>query len=148
MSTWKWFSIEKDPLIAGVDPEITSGLEAARQEGVDEDPNHKGVPIVLASGRRPLDAELHLHGGVQDSSHLPHPPPDGLAKGVDVAVGSDQEMGVILAGLLSAGKFRRIGLYYRENVDGTKTWTHVHVDKDPDLFAKTGPVVWLKKEEN
>jgi hypothetical protein len=148
VSNWKWFNEKDDPLIVGEDPEVISGLDAARQQTVDEDPAHKGTPIVLTSGRRSMDSEIHLNGGVQDSSHLPHPPPDGVAKGVDIAVGNDQEMGAILAGLMSAGKFRRIGLYYRENADGSKTWTHIHADKDPDLFAKTGPCVWLKKEAN
>lgn len=148
MSTWKYFNADSDPLIVGEDPEVISGLDAARQQGIDEDPQHKGVPIILTSGRRSMDSELHLGGGVQDSSHLPHPPPDGLALGVDVAVASDQDMGVILCGLIAAGGFRRIGLYYRENADGTLTWTHIHVDKDPDLYAKTGTVVWLRKEQN
>lgn len=148
MSTWKYFNEESDPLIIGVDPEIISGLDAGRQQTVDEDPEHKGVPIILTSGRRSLDSELHLGGGVKDSSHLPHPPPDGLAKGVDVAVGSDQDMGYILCGLIASGKFRRIGLYFKKNSDGSLTWTHIHVDKDPDLFSKTGPVIWLKEEQN
>lgn len=146
MNNWKWFNPTEDPLIVGVDPEVVSGLDAARQQTVDEDPAKKGTPINLTSGLRSAAAEACLGGGVKDSSHLPHPP-NGLCMGVDIGVSSDQQMGAILAGLFCQG-FRRIGLYYKEAPNGSKIWTHIHADKDVALMAETGPAVWLLKEVN
>jgi hypothetical protein len=109
-------------------PETWALLDMARQKA--------GIPFVITSGKRTPEEEAALHGGVRDSAHI-------SGYGFDLACGDGKSLCLMLAGLLYAG-FRRIGIYHDANFNPT----HLHGDNDPDLLVKTGPVIWLKLEQN
>jgi len=95
-----------------------------------------GVPYIITSGLRTVAEETALRGGVRDSAHI-------SGYGFDLACTDGKMLCLILLGLLRAG-FLRIGIY----VDAAFNPTHIHADNDPDLLAKTGPCIWIKREQN
>lgn len=122
MTRWAYFS-EKE--VEGLDSELVSKLDTARKAA--------GIPFVITSGKRTVEQETALKGGVRDSAHI-----KGLA--VDLECGSDQNLFLMLRGLMAAG-FERIGVYH----DAKLIPRHIHVDIDTSLPPK---VVWLKMEQN
>jgi zinc D-Ala-D-Ala carboxypeptidase len=125
MSTWRWFNLEEDPLIIGLDNELLAMLDMARDKA--------GVPFLITSGKRTVEDNKGLTGAVGDSAHL-----TGLA--VDLSVENDNRLCLMIVGLVIAG-FRRIGIYH----DKDMTPRHLHIDID-----KTKPqnVIFLKLEQN
>ncbi len=126
MSTWKWFNEKDDPLIIGLDPELVSMLDNAR--------NIAGTPFVISSGKRSVEGNSILKGAVSDSSHL-------TGKAVDLAVGGSREYFLMMKGLYAAG-FRRIGQYLNATGDDA---VHLHVDIDE---SKDQDVIFSKREQN
>lgn len=124
MSNYHYFS---DAEIAQwqLDPELWAMLDMARDKA--------GVPFIITSGKRTVDQETALKGGVRDSAHI-----KGL--GVDIATGNDNLLCLILSGLFIAG-FRRIGIYH----DSQMVPHHIHADIDPDLPPN---VCWILLEQN
>lgn len=102
----------KDSEIAGLDPQLVSMLDDAREAA--------GVPIVITSGFRTPDQNASV-GGVSESSHT-----KGLA--VDVRCPNDQYGKQVAFGLGQAG-FKRAGFYDK----------HIHVDID---MEKPYPAKW------
>lgn len=129
MGPWKWFNLQDDPLIAGLDTELMAMLDMARDKA--------GVPFTITSGKRSPDQNAALCGAVQDSAHLA-----GLA--VDLAVpGDDHVFDRMLYGLTIAG-FVRKGQYF--SVQGAKLIPrHLHIDIDK---TKPQEVTWSLVEEN
>lgn len=122
VSKWAYFT-EKE--VEGLDSELVSKLDTARKAA--------GIPFVISSGRRTIEQETALKGGVRNSSHV-----KGLA--VDLKCGSDQALFLMLRGLMAAG-FERIGIYHDEK----QIPHHIHADIDASLPPKC---VWLKLEQN
>lgn len=126
MNNWKWFNEKDDPLIIGLDPQLVSMLDAAR--------NVAGVPFKITSGKRSAEGNSILKGAVADSSHL-------TGKAVDLAVGGSREYFLMLKGLYAAG-FRRVGQYMNAVGDDV---IHLHVDIDE---TKDQDVLFSKREQN
>jgi zinc D-Ala-D-Ala carboxypeptidase len=103
-----------DAEIVGLQPKLVEMLDNARDVA--------GIPFIITSGLRTMDANA-LAGGAHNSSHL-----RGLA--VDLAVGGDMDRFLITKALLAAG-FNRVGLYV----------SHVHGDCDDSLPPN---VLWTK----
>lgn len=108
-----------------LDPELWAMLDMARDKA--------GVPFIITSGRRTIEQETALKGGVRDSAHI-----NGL--GVDIATGDDNRLCLILSGLFITG-FRRIGIYH----DAQFVPHHIHADIDKTLPPN---VCWLLLEQN
>ena len=124
---WKWFNEKDDPLIVGLDPQLISMLDMARDKA--------GIPFVITSGKRTAQQEAELKGGVKDSTHL-------LGLAVDLECNVDNALCLMLKGLFAAG-FRRIGLYH----DALFQPRHLHVDIGP-MPDYPQDCMWLKLEEN
>lgn len=126
---WRYFNIQDDPLIVGLDNELMAMLDMARDKA--------GVPFLITSGKRTADQNSALSGAVSDSSHLA-----GLA--VDMStIGDDHVLNRMLFGLFAAG-FDRIGLYFSLS-GSTLTPHHLHVDIDK---TKPPQVTWSLMEQN
>ena len=127
MSQYHWFS---DDEVAkwGLQSEMWAMLDMAR--------NKSGIPYIITSGKRSPDEESALKGGVRDSAHI-------SGWGVDLGVSDDHSLCLTLIGLFYAG-FKRVGIYHDTNMKPS----HIHVDADPDLFAKTTEVCWILMEQN
>ena len=141
MKNWKWFDLAKEPILQGVDPEVISLLDVARQKTVEIDPAGKGCPFVITSGRRTVEANAALKDSASRSAHIPRPPSE-YSTAVDIACVDWQGAAFIVMGLILAG-FRRIGIYYKPD-GSTKIPTHIHGDRATDLPT---PALWVTEEK-
>lgn len=141
MRNWKWFDLTKEPILQGVDPEVISLLDIARQKTIELDPNGKGTPFIVTSGRRTPDENAALADSAKRSAHIPRPPSE-YATAVDLRCIDWRSAALMVFGLVLAG-FRRIGIYYK--YDGsTKIPTHIHGDMASDLPQ---PALWITEEK-
>lgn len=120
---WTYFSDEE---VKGLNEDFVAKLDMARKIA--------GIPFVITSGLRTSEKNQSVIGSVPDSAHL-----KGLA--VDLRVSSSQEVAKILDAASAVGIVRR-GVY----VNSSFQPIHVHLDDDPEKLAKTGSVVFIKKE--
>lgn len=102
---FKYFNLEQDPKMEGLDNSLMLLLDKARE--------FSGIPFIITSGKRDVYTNTEI-GGVKDSSHL-----KGLACDIECE-GSKQAFFIIL-GATQAG-FKRIGI---------GKW-HIHLDIDPN----------------
>lgn len=124
--SWNYFNDQSDPLIVGVDPEVTSMLDVAR--------HRSGCAYVITDGKR-TGAGAQDRNAVNNSAHL-----SGLA--YDIRCRDSRTLWKMLDGLFFAG-FKRIGVYFKL-VNGKPVPTHIHVDKD---LTKDQEVLWLTVEQ-
>lgn len=111
MNKWTYFN---DSEVGGLKDEFIAKLDKAR--------GLAGIPFIITSGFRSLEANQSIAGSVEDSSHL-----SGLA--VDLRVSESPARFTIVKALIEVG-FTRIGIYDK----------HVHVDADP---TKPQNVIWV-----
>lgn len=105
----KFFNIEQDPKMQGLDHKLMFKLDLARQMA--------DIPFVITSGVRTPEQNAEV-GGKANSSHL-----TGL--GCDIRCRNDTEQYLIVKGAFMAG-FERI----------FKGEGHIHLDIDPDKPQK------------
>ncbi len=134
--TFKYFNVEQDPLIIGVDDRVMLSLDSAHGFSSIELP---GIRYNITSGRRSPGGNSILRGAVPDSSHL-------LGLAVDLLVTGDAEFAAMMIGLAKAG-FKRYGFYYVVDQADPNTGIprHIHVDIDR---TKPSPCIWTKRELN
>ncbi len=132
---YKYFNLDTDPLMAGVDDSLMLMLDSAHEISTAILPY---VKYIITSGKRNPGDNSVLKGAVPDSAHL-----SGLA--VDLFVAGDTEFAAMMIGLVKAG-FQRYGFYYVADTNPNNFIPkHIHVDRDP---SKPTPCIWTKKEQN
>lgn len=119
---WTYF---EESEVEGLDHEFVALLDKARHIA--------GVPFIITSGLRTLQANQSLTGAAKDSAHL-----RGLA--VDLRVRTSNEVFRIIQAAIAMG-ICRIGVYVAPDM----TFRHLHLDSDKTLPQE---VMWMKQEAN
>jgi len=139
--SWRFWGIPRLTYKHFTQKEV-KGLDVPLVQGADRARDSAGIPFILTSTVR--TPNFKDPNAVRDSAHIPTgDPPVGHA--FDVRCMTDNELFLMLRGLLGPGRFRRTGIYFRPDPRGGGLLmpTHLHVDNDK---TKTQDVVFCSME--